>query len=97
VTTNKSNNLQKKPLELLSNAAIANNCHTSSSLSNMFGIPFVIGNFRPVSGQTRKPSFTSICKRTAHNLLASWKTPDWQRSVHSIWACKQWYKCGYTT
>jgi len=27
----------------------------------MFGIPFVIGNFLPVSGQTRKPSFTSTC------------------------------------
>jgi len=35
--------------------------YTSSSFSSMFGIPFVIGNFLPVSGQTRKPSFTSTC------------------------------------
>jgi len=34
----------------------------------MLGIPFVIGNFLPVSGHTRKPSFTSTYTSTAANL-----------------------------
>lgn len=35
--------------------------HTSSSLSNMLGIPDVMGNFLPVSGHTSSPFITSTC------------------------------------
>ena len=34
---------------------------TSSSFNSMFGIPFLIGNFFPDSGQTSDPSSTSTC------------------------------------
>ena len=38
-------------------------CHTSSSFSNMLGIPLLTGNFLPVSGQIRSPSTTSTCQQ----------------------------------
>ena len=36
--------------------------YTSSSFNSMLGIPFLIGNFLPDSGQTSDPSSTSTCK-----------------------------------
>ena len=43
---------------------------TSSSFNSILGIPFLIGNFLPDSGQTNDPSSTSICiKKTFYRLL----------------------------
>ena len=44
--------------------------YTSSSLSNMFGMPFFIGNFRPVSGQMRSPSFISTYNNNNNAVIA---------------------------
>ena len=38
--------------------------YTSSSFNNIFGIPSLKGNFRPVSGHTKSPFITSISNNT---------------------------------
>ena len=58
-------------------------CHyNSSSFNNIFGIPFVMGNFRPVSGQTRSPSFTSTCNFKFRVAMRIWKGNRWWNHTH---------------
>lgn len=45
----------------LQNSSSLGKIQTSSSFNSMLGIPFLIGNFLPDSGQTSDPSSTSTC------------------------------------
>lgn len=55
------NSLYIHSLNLQINSSLGQ-IQTSSSFNSILGIPFLIGNFLPDSGQTNEPSSTSICK-----------------------------------
>lgn len=58
--------------------------YTSSSFSSMFGMPFVIGNWRPVSGHSSAPSMTSTSISTWCRLFRNCSSPpDMWLSVSS--------------
>lgn len=53
----------RRPIQQIVTENIFSFFHTSSSCSSMFGIPFEMVNFLPVSGHTKEPSQMSTSSK----------------------------------